>query len=146
MNEYEITYIISGKAADETREALNTDVEKRIADLEGKITHASAALRQQLAYELNKEKTGFVRVLSIALEPSKIADIHALLKKNTNILRFAILNTPYREELPSNALSNLEDEAAKAKAEKESPKAEAKEVTMEDVEKGIEDALTEDVA
>ena len=146
MNEYEITYIISGKAADEARDTLNSDVEKRIADLEGKINHASAALRRQLAYELNKEKTGFVRVLSVTLDPSKIADIHTLLKKNTNILRFAILNTPYREELPSDALTNLEEEASKAKAAKEAPKEPAKEVTMEDVEKGIEDALTEDVA
>lgn len=142
MNEYEITYIVSGKTADEARDQLNTEVEKRIADLEGKITHASAALRRQLAYALNKEKTGFVRMINVTLDPGKISDMQTFLRKNDSILRFTILNTPYREELPSNVLTDLEEDAAKPKVTTK----EAKEVTMEDVEKGIEDALTEDVA
>jgi ribosomal protein S6 len=143
MNEYEITYIISGKAADEARDQLNAEVDKRIADMEGKINHASATLRRQLAYDIKKEKTGFVRVLSVALAPANIAAVHAFLKKNESVLRFSILNTPYREELPANVLASLEDAIVKPKTATDKP---AKEVTMEDVEKGIEEALTEDVA
>lgn len=140
MSEYEITYIVSGKAGDEGRDRMNADFEKQLTDLEGKLEHGSAALRRQLAFPIKAEVTGFVRTVQITLDPSKLTELQQFLKKNEYVLRFTILNTPRREELPADLMKALEEESPKRV-----PKKPAKEVTMEDVEKGIEDALTEEV-
>jgi len=142
MNEYEITYIINTKAGEEGRDSLNAEVEKKIADMEGKIEHASAALREQLAFPIQDQPAGFIRVMNIALDPAAISKLDLFFKKNKHILRYMILSTPRREELPGDLLQKLHEESGKSR----SAKKEDKEVSMQDVEKGIEDALSEDVA
>lgn len=140
MSEYEITYIVSAKAGDEGRDTLNTDFEKQLSTLEGKMEHSTAALRQQLAYPIKDERTAFVRTVQITLDPGKLAELHRFLTKNEYVLRFTVLNTPRREELPTDLLKELGEDAPKR-----APRKPAKKVTMEDVEKGIEDALTEEI-
>lgn len=142
MSEYEITYIIDGKASDEARDQLAADFERQVADIEGKIAHASAALRRQLAYPIKRERTGFLRVVNLTLDPSRLMSLQQFLSKHEHVLRFTVLNTPYREELPADVMRSVTEAAAKPRASAKKP---AKKVTMEDVEKGIEEALTEDV-
>lgn len=145
MNEYEITYIISTKAGEEGRDAVNAEVEKKIADMEGKVEHASAALREQLAYPVHGNTAGFVRVVNITLDPSEAAKLNTFFKKHKDVLRYTILSTPRREALPGDLLQKLSDETNKARDAKRAEAAEEKEVTMQDVEKGIEEALSEDI-
>lgn len=140
MNEYEITYIVSTKTGDEGRDKVNADFEKHLGKLEGKMEHSTAALRRQLAYPIKDERTAFIRTVQITLDPGKLAELHRFLTKNEYVLRFTVLNTPRREELPAELLKGLGEEAPKR-----TPKKLAKEVTMEDIEKGIEDALTEEI-
>lgn len=142
MNNYEITYIISSKAPEEARDQLNADLEKHVSEMEGKIEHASAALRRQLAYPIQDEQAGFLRTLHVQLPPAEIKALRDWLKKHEHVLRTYVLQTSYREELGADVLKNLEEEAKKPVKKDEE---EEKEVTMEDVEKGIEDALSEEV-
>ena len=109
MNSYEITYVISPKATEEAREQLNAELEKHVAEMEGKIEHASAALRRQLAYPILDEQAGFLRTLQIELNPAKVEDFRTWLKKQDHILRTTILNTPYREELAADTAKQLEE-------------------------------------
>ncbi|MBI1833372.1 MAG: 30S ribosomal protein S6 [Candidatus Andersenbacteria bacterium] len=145
MNTYEITYIISPKTVDEDRDKLNGELEEKISALEGKIERASAALRRQLSYPIAKERAGFLRTINVLIAPEKIADIHDWLKRNAGVLRFTILNTPPREAINADMIREMLTTDKKALVPKATKKAEEKKVTMEDVEKGIEDVLTEEV-
>lgn len=150
MSDYEITYIATPTLDETARGALDADVDAKIADLKGSIGYHSPNLRRRLAYAIEKQGNAFVRTVQIELDPSRIATIHQLLKKNSGILRFSILQTSRREEANQEIIdrySRRKDTKAptrKPMGQTAAPK-EAKEVTMQDVEKGIEEALHEEI-
>lgn len=143
MNTYEITYIVTSKANEEARDQLNSELEKHIGEMEGKVEYASAALRRQLAYPILDETAGFLRTINIHLDPASIHELQDWLKRNESVIRFTILNSPRREELGVDVIKQLEEQDKRAvKKTDDEPQ---KDVTMEDVERGIEEALTEEV-
>jgi ribosomal protein S6 len=157
MNNYEITYIASGSLAEDARGQLDGTIDNKITELGGISDYASPALRRRLAYMVEDQSNGFLRALQIQLDPAAITTIHEYLQKEPSILRFAILKTTRRTEVPA----EIVEKYAKKNTKKDgkpgrgtststrtaSPKAKTddKEVSMADVEKGIEDALTEEV-
>jgi len=146
MNQYEITYLVNPKTQETAREKLNQGVDTKISDLEGKLAHSSPTLRKNLGYAIQEERVAFVRTLQVELDPSKISDVQDMLKREKSILRFTILNTPKRQDAGTEILEKAQQKPGKEKMEKkEVEKKPAKKVTMEDVEKGIEDALSEEV-
>lgn len=143
MNEYEITYLINPNVTEEARDELNAAVDKKIAELKGSITHAAPTLRRKLAYPVGNTNSAFLRALHVQLDPSHINDVQSMLKKTNGVLRVTILNTPFRKDLDAEFIEKVQTKSPNKKAKKASKP--QKEVTMEDVEKGIEDALTEEV-
>lgn len=156
MNDYEITYISSPQLAEDARGQLDAAIDNKITEEGGISEFASPSLRRRLAYPINKNANGFLRTLQIQLDPAKLAAIHEYLKKELNIIRFAILKTTRRADVPAEIIEkhvpkktpqNKKGEknnrhGAVTRKPKSTP---AKSVTMEDVEKGIEEALTEEV-
>lgn len=152
MKNYEITYIANGNLAEDERGQVDAAIDSKITELAGTVEHASAALRRRLAYEIDKKTSGFLRSLQIQLDPEHIKTIETMLRKDNNIIRFTILATSRREEVASELIEKyVPKKGDKKKAGKPTikPRAKAVEpaapVTMEDVEKGIEEALTEEV-
>jgi len=88
-----------------------------------------------------------LRSIQIELNPTKIDDIREMLKRHKNVLRFTILNTPKRDEVSAELLEKAQQKPGQEQKKKteEPAKKPAKKVTMEDVEKGIEEALSEEV-
>lgn len=142
MNQYEITYLIDPQVNEEAREELNVAIDSKISELKGKVDNSKPTLRRKLAYPIDKKQSVFMRNMHIELDPAALADLREHLKKTNSILRVTILNTPLREGLSPETLKQRDEEA---KQRKEAARKEQREVTMEDVEKGIEDALTEEV-
>ncbi len=159
MTDYEITYITDSLLDEAGRGELDTAIDSKISDLAGVASFASPNLRRRLAYHINKKNTAFIRTLQIQLDPAKITEMHTLLKKNPGIIRFSILQTPRREDATAEVIDRYTRKndgktttgqrplGHKAAADGAPGKAgaPAKEVTMQDVEKGIEEALTAEV-
>ncbi|MEX1112436.1 MAG: 30S ribosomal protein S6 [Candidatus Andersenbacteria bacterium] len=141
MNQYEITYLIDPQVNEEARTELNSAVDGKVNELKGKVSHSSPTLRHKLAYPIVKKQSAFMRSMHIELDPSEVAALHDFLKRNDSVMRFNLITTPYREGVSPEALKQKEETTKK----KPMAKKEAKEVTMADVEKGIEEALTEEV-
>lgn len=148
MNEYEITYVSNGTVAEEARVQLDNEVEEKIRALEGVIQHASAHTPRRLFYPVKKQRTAGLRNLHIELAPDKLSDLQTFLKKHASILRATILRTPRRAEVPPTIVEQLRGSRSRTgtpvtkKPVRSTP---AKPVTEEDVEKGIEKALSEEV-
>lgn len=144
MNEYEITYLINPNVTEEARDELNAAVDKKIAELKGSITHSAPTLRRKLAYPIGKTNSAFLRAIHVQLDPEHIAEVQSMLKKSNGILRVTILSTPFRKDLDAEFIERVQTKNPRKKGMKTATKPQ-KEVTMEDVEKGIEEALTEEV-
>ncbi len=141
MHDYEITYLTDPQLNEEARTELNSAIDGKINELAGSIMHASASLRRRLAYPIKKTNSAFLRHLQIQLDPSKTQELHTFLKKAQGLIRFTILQTAQRQEVGLEVLERSK-KAAPAQASTAKPD---KKVTMADVEKGIEEALTEEI-
>ena len=144
MNQYEITYLINPNVTEEARDELNAAVDKKIAEFKGSITHSAPTLRRKLAYSIGKTNSAFLRAIHVELDPAHISDIQSMLKKNNGVIRVTILNTPFRKDLDAEFIERVQTKNPRKKNVKTAAEPQ-KEVTMEDVEKGIEEALTEEV-
>ncbi len=142
MSEYEITYHIDPQLDEAARDELNSTIDAEIVKESGKVVHGSNILRRKLAYEIDKKQSVFTRVVDIEIEPEYITNIHKSLQKNPSVLRFVILQTPRREDSGAKLMDQLKQSLGKGKPVVKGP---AKQVTMQDVEKGIEEALSEEV-
>lgn len=143
--EYEITYLIDPNTAEEGRAELNTGIDAKITELAGKVAVSSAVLRRRLAYPIIKTDSAFIRTVHIELAPEHVEEIRMLLKKTKDVMRFTILRTHKREGVPAELLERTRGSKGDHKKKDVRKAAPAKKVTMEDVEKGIEEALTEEV-
>lgn len=150
QNQYEITYLIDPKLSEEDRGTLETSVDDLVATFEGSVAVSSPTLRKKLAYDILKNNSAFLRVMNIDLDPAKIADVKDFLKREAKVLRFTILATAQRARITPEVLEKYSKKAGKDKGGKPGYKkaevaAPVKEVTAEAVDKGIEEALTEEV-
>lgn len=152
QNPYEITYLIDPKLSEEERGAFNASVDELVSGFSGNVLPGGPVLRKRLAYKIKKQEAAFLRVLNIELDPAKIADLQDFLKRAEGVMRFTILATPQRTRMSQELLDKhgrRSGKDAKKQMHKGEEKAktpeEKKEVTMQDVEKGIEEALTEEV-
>lgn len=152
-NQYEITYLTDPRLSEEQRGSLHASVDEHITASEGSVVSSAPALRKTLAYPVHKQAAAFMRTMHIETKPETIDAIRTFLKKAEGVLRLTILATPARTRMSSELMekhSRRKGKFAGNKSEKQhkeverKPKSE-KEVTMQDVEKGIEEALTEEV-
>ena len=151
QNQYEITYLIDPKLSEEHRGAVEASIDELVSKLEGSVTGSTPTLRKKLAYEIKHNNSAFLRIMNIELDPAKLADIQDFLKREPKVLRSTILATPERKRISQEIFEKYSKKAGRDKGGKPEQKrtpevvAPAKEVTMQDVEKGIEEALTEEV-
>lgn len=149
MQDYEITYLTVSTLDETGRGELDATIDSTITDLKGAATFSSPNLRRRLAYHIDDKNTAFIRTLQIQLDSSKISEIHTLLKKNPGILRFSILQTARREDASAEIIDRYtrkkDNKMVAAPRKSSAPATPAKEVTMKDVEEGIEEALSAEV-
>jgi ribosomal protein S6 len=151
QNQYEITYLIDPKLSEEERGALETSIDELVTKLNGSLSGSTPTLRKKLAYEIKHNNSAFLRIMNIELDPAKLAELQDFLKREPKVLRSTILATSERKRISQEIFEKYSKRNSKDKAgkpeQRKAPEAAtpAKEVTMQDVEKGIEEALTEEV-
>lgn len=146
LSEYEITYVSDPNLTDEVRGQLDAIIDAEITKLDGAIAQSSPQNRRRLSYPIQKQTAAFLRTVNIQLAPAHVASLQAFLRKKKELLRHTLLNTPPRQEITPDMLFK----APTPEGEKEAPrlaptKKSHKEVTMKEVEAGIEEALQEEV-
>jgi ribosomal protein S6 len=139
LADYEITYLTDAGLSEEARGALDTAVDTEISEAEGSIGYSSPHIRRRIFYPIKKKPAAFARTIQVQLDSQAIDTLKASLKKKEGVLRVMILNTPRREEVSVEMLSQSEEER------KEKAATPAKKVTMEEVEEKIEEALQQEV-
>lgn len=145
MNQYEITYLIDPQLDEEAREELSRSVDMKITELSGSLDFSSPVLRKKLAYPIGKTQSAFLRTIHVQLDPEHIGTVQDMLKRHKSVLRFSVLNTPQREDMEEKIMANLQEARASVRKPGMKKPAVKKEVTMAEVEKGIEEALSEEV-
>ncbi|HLC49547.1 MAG TPA: 30S ribosomal protein S6 [Candidatus Andersenbacteria bacterium] len=151
QSKYEITYLIDSKLSEEDRGAVESSVDELVATFAGSVGASAPTLRKKLAYDIKRNNSAFLRIMNIELNPAKIADVKDFLKREAKVLRFTILATTERKRVSQEIMDKYSKRTGKDKQEKPEykktvkPATVEKEVTMQDVEKGIEEALTEEV-
>ncbi len=146
MSDYEITYLSDAEQAEETRAQLDADFDAHLVSLGGAVSFTSGNIPRRLFFPIKGKRAAALRTIQADLPPEKVQELQAFLKKLSGVLRFSILQTPRRSEIPA-AITELlrqkrgRDSAAPARK----PVRKAAPVTMEEVEKGIEKALEEEV-
>lgn len=141
--EYEITYLTDPQLTQEQRGELDASIDEQVGEVAGQIIKTTPTLKRRLMYPIDKKMAGFSRTLQIALESDKIEPLKNSLTKKAGVMRVLVLATSARPEVASDVFT----QAALAAAERASGKVKKpdKPVTMEAVEKGIEEALKEEV-
>ncbi len=155
MNQYEITYFSDPQLTEEARHELDGSIEAKVTQLNGAIEKNTPNTRRRIMYPIKKRVSGFLRSINIQIDPANIAEVKEFLKREAGVLRHVLIQTKPRAEVPGEVVDrHAPNRQKKAGANKKpmmtktvAPKetVPAKPVTMEDVEKGIEEALTEEV-
>ena len=149
QNQYELTYLIDPRTSEDARISLNSAVDEQITALAGTVTHDAPALRKKLAYKVGHQDSAFMRIMNVELPTENVLEFTTFLRKSQGILRNTLLATAQRTRITPEVLEKHGKRAGKGGFAKHDKKKDvlkpAKEVTMQDVEKGIEEALTEDV-
>lgn len=91
MTNYEIMFIVKA-ALDETKlTTLTKDIQKLITDNKGKVVEFKDMGRKKLAYEINKEVSGFYYLMNVEANKNAIQEFDRKLRINENVLRHLIL-------------------------------------------------------
>lgn len=144
MSEYEITYITNPQLPEEARGQLDAAIDAQISELGGLINSNAPHIRRRLAYPLSKQTSAFLRLIQIELPAEQVSSLRLWLKKQAGVLRTTILQTAARQAVSADILEPAFTKTTTGKPAKTVAKP-ARAVTMEDVEKGIEEALMEEV-
>lgn len=148
MSDYEITYISDGELADEARAQVDAEVDAHLQELEGSISFTSSHLPRRLFYPVREKRAAGLRAIQADVPPEKVAELRSFLKKLPGMLRFTILRTAHRPEVPQAILDQLRDKRGKTSApaaKHTTRKPPAKPLTDAIVEESIEKALSEEV-
>lgn len=148
MHDYEITYLANPTLDEAKKEELDESIDKVVNDLGGEISYSSPTdtpgSRRRLNFPIASQRVAWMRVMQIQLDPANISGLQATLKKQANILRVTVLNTPRRDEI-SAAIFDAPEKTATASELSSAAKPAGKKVTMAEVEEKIEEALEEEV-
>lgn len=91
MTNYEIMFIVKSTLDESSLNNITKDVQKLITDNAGKVVEFKDLGRKKLAYEIQKEVSGFYYLMNVEANKTAIQEFDRKLRINENILRHLIL-------------------------------------------------------
>jgi small subunit ribosomal protein S6 len=91
MRKYETMYIIKSDLGEEAIEAVIEKMSGVIANNGGEVANLDKIGNRELAYEINKDKTGYYVLVKFAGETETVAELERIYKIDDNVLRYLIL-------------------------------------------------------
>lgn len=142
--EYEITYTMDPSLEDATRAELSSAIDSKIDELKGSISTNSDTTRRKLAFPIKKQRMGFLRLIQAQLPPDQIGTLRHEIKRMAGVLRLTIIQSAPRQDVTSALFDVVTKPAVEPKAAVATKKP-AKQITDQEVEAKIEEALDEEV-
>ena len=91
MNKYELTLVLDGKAGAATKKKVTETLEKILGILKGSIKESKDWGIKELAYQINKSKTGAYLFFEIELEPRGAKALNEKLRTDVDIIRYLLI-------------------------------------------------------
>lgn len=155
MPRYELMYIFSSAISDDQTSEVAASVKKNIADFGGSEIEEQLLGKKKLAYPIKKTKNGYYVVETFNMPGDKINELGAKIRtQSATIIRYLIVNLEEhlerlaKDRLQQAKLSKLQSAGAEAKAAHLPSPHPAKppvEIDSAELDKKIEQALTEDL-
>lgn len=158
MNEpkhYELTFIISGNASEDQHPAILEKIKNTLKGYQAEnIVTVSEIGRRKLAYPINKLRHGFYFTWELDLLPQNLIKAEKDLKLNKDILRYIIVSKKiktaeeiaHEEKVKAGRVKEQlakEIEAAKVDEQKEKPV--KTKVSLDDLDKKLDELLNEEI-
>lgn len=150
---YELMLIISGSIAEDKHQAIVDSVQKNLAQAGAADIKSASLGRKKFAYAIKNQKHGFYFTLEFNLPAKYLKAINEDLRLNTLILRYLIIRKRVKtaEELENEAKmkagrikANLRKEA-EAHEEEKRGLYDAKKMSLEDLDKKLDEILEEKI-
>lgn len=143
MKEYEITYSVNPSLEEDKRAEIDAAVDAAVDERGGKISFNTESMRRKMMYPIQKQRVGFVRVVQAQVDPANIEEIRNTIRRLNGIMRVSILQTSQRGSVtPAIFEIPTKPSLEPKKATDDKP---AKEITDQEVEEKIEEALEETI-
>ena len=91
MTNYEIMFIVKATLDENTINSIAKETQKLLTDNKAKVIEFKEMGRKKLAYEINKEVSGFYFLMEVSASKDAIQEYDRKLRINENILRHLIL-------------------------------------------------------
>ena len=91
MTKYEIMFIVKATLDEASLAKITKEVQSLITDSKSKVIEFKDMGRKKLAYEINKEVSGFYYLMDVEATHEVIREFDRKLRINENILRHLIL-------------------------------------------------------
>ena len=91
MNKYELTFIVNSNMEEQEIKNIAETMKKVFTDNNAKIIEEKALGQKELAYEINKMKTGYYFLYVIEATSEVVDEFSRIARINENILRHLII-------------------------------------------------------
>lgn len=162
MPKYELMYILASGVSDDQVPGVTESVKKIVADFGGENIQEEQLGKKKLAYPIKKTRNGYYVVMNFDMDSTKVNNLDAKIRtQDASIIRYILVNLDEHnarlaKDVVAQAKMNRGQGPIKEKsaeettpAEKEATVAEkpavAVELNSEELDKKIEEALTEDL-
>lgn len=92
MNKYELTLVLDGKAGAAAKKKATETLEKILGILKGSIKESKEWGVKELAYQIDKSKTGAYLFFEIELDPKGAKALNEKLRTDADIIRYLLIN------------------------------------------------------
>lgn len=91
MNKYEIMFIVRPDMEEAEIKNTATEMKKVLTDNKAKVVDEKAIGQKELAYEINKVKTGYYYLIVVEASTKTIKEFDRVISLNENVLRHLII-------------------------------------------------------
>ena len=91
MNKYEITFIVKPDMEEAAIKKTATEIKKVLTDKKAKVVEEKAMEQKELAYEIEKFKTGYYFFYVVEAEAEAIDEFNRVVKINENVIRSLVV-------------------------------------------------------
>ncbi|OIO46059.1 MAG: 30S ribosomal protein S6 [Parcubacteria group bacterium CG1_02_39_15] len=136
MKSYELTCLISPDLSEEELKQLEEKVASFIREEEGILNGTSLVVRKALSYPVKKKHSAYLAMINFQLNPEKIENLEAKLKKENQVLRYLVTVKP-----PVKEMAAITRRPATIKS---APKKTMEKVELKEIEKKLEEILEDE--
>ena len=154
MEKYELLYIIAAKYTDAEIEALMEKIKGIVTSTGGNVTEMHNLGKRKLAYPISHVRNGNYVLVYFEAEPAAMAKLNEMLRLSTDVLRHLVVSrSPYLTKIPSFAeLTEIRQDGDEPQRPRpmappiqQAPIVPQTPVTMEELDKKLDEILTEEV-